>query len=1195
MAVDDDEEKRKQRYFRVHIQSLYNQNQRNPDALKAALEACAVENPRMRSYCDRLINAVEAKKEGRNADYDTIITELTQKKHPTYRAKLAKFFAEKHPEIPFNVEVPALEDWTQDEGKDKTVILNRLNNVKTKLALSPELEKTYDDIVKAYKDDRFDDIKTLRENCDADSASVVMLFAIRDAICYDTGATSGNPRGKLPKHTFLTVHPVVPGPRPRPAPIEEILNGYTSDEWKQILDGSKDNEQLPVYLAMTATSLGLSEGIEISSLRAVLGDKFPKDFDKLSKEDKDVKITELRDSLNAADLAKFNIELTSKALSLAEAIPPHQLTVMTKDIDALLQKKYSKKENTEELRQQLENLQAQKDILVQAMITKTAGYAADNIIVDQSNIADVYDGANEMFAYLGTLQNLSADTKTLLDDCIAANKAKLDAEIKTYDQDNGLTDIKEEDAAKLEKSFDTTWKIAENIDFSKDTERNTWFGSVSTMLDGLKFEGSDAAEKKATFIETIKLTAARNAALKNPGKNEQELADALKTELNNIGASYYTALVTTDALAQLPENATQDQRDQAVRQALATPPATISDKGTIAFQAATVNDHVSLLNRLAEKNHLNNRKAAVLSKIYGPLKKIDKACIARFGTSYIATRSFGQMMLRNMGAQTLNQALRIGCNMGCLAFNAPGIGSQVYAAVYASMAVRRFYKAYKDEKATAKANGKKYGFGKFLLQKAPEIALTAAGTAASFFGGAIAQHGAEAVVRYGMMGAGWLISFSKGIYASKKQGNGWLKSIGKAFTNASFSTGMAVGSSMGIAMGVNHFSGMLNNISTDLWGEHGTRQPTAAEYNPNDPSYSKDPIDLGDQGDAYKNMTEEQLNEAGIIKEGIPHDDAERLVAIPDEKLAEEGIVRSETVDTDPDGVKVIDEAARTEYSDNAVERAENIVKYWTSANPEVHQSNMAALNDANSPLSQWNASHPTQVIDANRLELIVGDAGGQMVGHNVDTLTNHVNGDMKNEHALEVKGNHRVFGEGWLAEHKDEVGVTQEDIDKIAALHGSDGKIDTTKLTPEVLAAIDKIDRIVSSHNEVLDTEVTRKDAHTDGFLHRNADIDKNGTHVHSDDKGKVFNTYADGESCKGVTPEKAHWERFDRFSQVLQHSFVPFTVTFDRFWDKTKGLCLNMIMGANGKRKEKVNADGSRDKPAAAKPVILNTGGRP
>ena len=117
MAELDDDDEQKKKYFRIHIQSLYEQNycdnKENKEKLKAALTACKTENKRMTAYCDSLINALD---NAANSDeFQEQIKDLTKRPHLTYRRKLADFFQEKTPEIAFDIEVQALEEWVYDK------------------------------------------------------------------------------------------------------------------------------------------------------------------------------------------------------------------------------------------------------------------------------------------------------------------------------------------------------------------------------------------------------------------------------------------------------------------------------------------------------------------------------------------------------------------------------------------------------------------------------------------------------------------------------------------------------------------------------------------------------------------------------------------------------------------------------------------------------------------------------------------------------------------------------------------------------------------------------------------------------------------------------------------------------------------------------------------------------------------------
>ena len=971
-----------------------------------------------------------------------------------------------------------------------------------------------------------------------------------------------------------------PKPRPEPEPNKKTLDGYTSDEWAQLLMSSPDGEEKPVFLEMTEDVLHLTEGLEITTLREVLGNKFPQNFNNLSLEDKEAKLQELKNNLNPTELAKFNVGLTNKAQILAESLPPHQLVIMAQDIDKQLE---GENGASDEKKQQLQTLKTQKEVLVAAMAAKTKGVAFGDIIIDQTNVADVYDGAMEMFDYLqNSGVQLEGEGEFSFADLMESAKNKLNREIAAYDEANGLTNINEEDADKLEKAFDDVWATAKEIDINDKTQNEAWFSNIGTFFDGLSFAEPDADKKKQTFIETIKLEAARNAAIRSVGKSKEELIEELKIQLQTTAGQHIQTLIATDVMANLPENATDEQRRQAVAEALAQPRHQISDKGLAAYQAATVNNHISFLNRLAGKAHLNNRSASVLSKIYGPLQKIDKACIARFGQNYTVVRKFGRMMAGNMGAQALNQVVRIGCNTVGLALGTPGLGSQIYAGVYAAQALTRLGMSFAQERRDAKARGEKYGFGKFLLQKSPEILMTAAVTTSIFFGGEIAKRGMEAAVRYGTMAVGFGISLVKGIRAQRKAGNKWGKAIAKAFANSAASTATAVATGMGMAWGVNNLAAEItNNTSLDLWGEHGTRQPTADEYNPDDASYSKDTVG-SDKLDNYKNMTPEELNRSGIIKEGLPRDEAAGLINQTDEQLADKGLVRSETSANDPNGVKIVDEPAGVAYAKGAVENAKDILEIWTKDAPGLLDDNISKLQPI---LEEWNARFPDKAMDAHRLLLIAGDCGAQMVNADIDTNMHHVD---HSDTPAEVHGNHKVFGSQWCEANN----FNHDIIKHIASVTDANGHIIPEKLSPDTLWAIAELDAAVSAHNEV--GHINGAPVHTDGVLARNASADGTGVFHHVDDgKGEVFTTYADGDG-KITIPEKAHYERIDEYSKVTQHSFIPFTTTFDRIYGGAQKVkqSLNRIMGANGKHRENVNADGTREKPAGIKPINLSNG---
>ncbi len=905
---------------------------------------------------------------------------------------------------------------------------------------------------------------------------------------------------------------------------QSYTDGYTSDEWKQLLDGNINGDAAPIFLEATYDSLKMTEGMEITSLKEVLGDKFPKNFAKLSPEEKEEKLQELKDNLSVSELSKFNVSLTQKAKDLAEALPPHQLVVMSQDIDKRLEGKEEKDGKEDELA----SLKEQSAVLLEAMYSKLNGYLAGDIIVDGANVADVYGGAMEMFDYIeNNLSRLPENAKQDLANKLNAARNRMNETIDNYDRINGLVDVKEGDDKKLEEAFDDAWAIAKNIDINDKKQNETWFAETGTWFQSLNFENPDADKKKEIFIETIKVTAARNAAVAAYGKDKQALADELKNQLQVVTGTYINTLKSTDALANLPENATDEQRREAIGKALNSNEP-ISDKGLAAFQAATVNNHVSFLNRLAGKAHLKNRAAPVLSKMYAPIAKIDKTCIARFGKSYEVVRTFGKMMAKNMGAQALNQALRIGCNTAGLALGVPGLGSQIYAGVYATQAIYRLTRSYIEERKASKEKGLKF-FGKFLLQKSPEILMTAATTTAIVFGGKIAEHGMQAAARYGMMAFGFATSVIKGVHNNRKTGDKWGKAILKSVTNSSLSTGTAVLSGMGLSYGVNLASEHLNNVSLDLWGEHGTRQVRADEYNPNDASYTKTVV-TGEELNDYKNMSPEELNENGLIRESAnPTDEGAFLV-----KEGKPGYITHDYT---------TEEHSWAEMRNQDPRFSEFLERYHVAQD----------LQDASDP-NQVSVSATSNLAKAiedlakNHTEFQTDTGNGttqtntQMLMYKLTQLAYLA----PNDDALTSDG--QVIGELFGYTNANGENVSYMDLIKEGV---NNGKFSDPDAVIKVLANIE--DRVGGQLDDKIN-DMGKLDVFGDKIV-----------------EGRYVNSYQDNDAGYDVNKHGGSNDKYEKISKLEQHSFIPFTVTFDKVWTSTKNKFLNKIMGANGKRKNK------------------------
>ena len=940
-----------------------------------------------------------------------------------------------------------------------------------------------------------------------------------------------------------------PAPKPQPGPIKtEVLQGYTSDEWKQILDGAENNGQLPIFLDIMSDSLKIEEGLEISALKGVLGEQFPQDFATMSAEQKEATLKELKENLSPVQTAKFNGILLQDAKILAETLPPHQLTIMAQDTDTSLQVLESKEDKeSNEAKTALEDYQ---NILLETMLNKVRGYAQGNIIVDVSNISDVYDGAQEMLNYLSQGE-LSPELRKMIESV----RQSLDKKIKEYDKINNLDQVSPEDEKVLEESFDNIWQQVKKIDLQDAKQADKWLGEYAKDLNALTFEEPDAAKDKELFIETVKLEVARNVAVATFKQKDVNIENALKEELSKTLKTHADLLVATNAQANLPDKATDKERLNAANKASYKTP--ISKKGLAAFQAAVVNNHVSYLNRLTSR--LNNRGAKVLSKIYGPIAKIDKTCIARFGKYYTVPRTFLSMCGGNMAHQAVNQAMRIGCSTISLAAGVPGMGSSLYAGVYATQALWRLRKSFMEMRSQApKEESGLKTFGRFAKEHAPEILMATVTTASIALAGKVGEWGAEKAVRYGTIAAGFSISVFRNYKTERKSGSTKKEAILKAFSGASLSTATAVASGMVLAGG---FNSLLSHTATetDRLGEHSTRTPHADEYDASDSSYTTEPVQADNLKD-FSQMTAEQLNEAGVIKDSLSAEEGAGLQHESAENLAADGRVRVETSAEDPNGFKVIDqeESYQVSYKEGAVEYAQKTLEGWTRDDPDLLDNNISAIKDT---INAWNAEHPDQAVDPYRALLVAGHCGAQMINADLDSNMLHVQGGDD----IRAGGQHHSMGSGWCTTN----GIPQEAVAAVAGITDADGNIQVDKLTPEVMKTIALLDNCVSATGEV--GHVDNAPVQTDHHLGPNAVKDANGEYRHAE-PGKVYTTYANFDSPKQVTviPEQAHYERIDQYTQVEQHNFIPFTVMFDRWKGAAKKMILNPIMGSNGKAKK-------------------------
>lgn len=917
-----------------------------------------------------------------------------------------------------------------------------------------------------------------------------------------------------------------PGPEPRPVIVDGVvMRGWNADEWQQLIDG-QNTEFL--------NAIEFMEGVEITALKAI--NKLPDNFSNMTPDERRAVI----EALSPVEMARFNGAMNTASQKILETYPPKFMVFLHQKISEDLKAEEAKKDKDANT---VSMLTEQRNQLNQAMIDKLDGYVKGTIVVDQTSIADVYDGATEMFAYL---KEQNKDSAVIVN---AANEAqkKLDAEIKIYDETHGFDQVGPNDGAAIEKAFDKTSKMADEIKLEDYPE-------IQPMIDGLEFESD---EDKKIFVDTIKEQAARTAAVKGFKDKDEDLKARFTEAFHQAATVNVGALLSTNELLKFEGQAEPGRIDpkaleanvaKAVEDLKNGKKVKISKNAAMAHAASAVNGVAGWLNRLATRKNDKGEtvgigtKAPVLKKMYDKIQHIDKTCINRFGPAYTALRSFQKAVSQNMISQGINQAARYGINAGCMLMGQPGLGAPLYATFYAAQAGVRLWRQYDLEK---KANGGKINRWKFLGRHLPEMAQTLLITSATMVGGVWAGKAVEVLgealpldrcLSYAGMAVGGLTSVVKGYRASRKEGNGFWKSLGKSLGNTTLSTGMAMGCGWGIGAGINAMDTGLH--SAGMFGETMTKDITTDDYNQHADDtvhYHKDILPAAD-GKQYFGLSAEELNEKGLIIEPA--------------QAGDEGAFETKAA---------VPGYYETVYPDAADYQAgaEKVLGQWYAGHEDILESRVSAL------MEQGGMSK----LDAMRCLMQIHDAGVDVPTE--QTLYNeHGKHPNHGEPFTEKSTNMKVFGEGWSRAQ----GISQDSVNHLASMLDANGNI---KVSTEGLAAFHETNLVVGPHNTV--GHVPGSDHFHDSPLGNNSHVDDNGV-VH-EGYGKSGNTqwttYAE-KDAEGL-PKRIYHEpveaEYHKASHVEMQQEMPMTTTFDRYWNKVKSFCLLGRTGANGKTKEVEN----------------------
>lgn len=475
------------------------------------------------------------------------------------------------------------------------------------------------------------------------------------------------------------------------------------------------------------------QGVDIVTLNSM--GKLPANFANLSPEAKARTTEELKAALTPEERLTFYNEEKKAKEAILEAYPPKRLV----DADNWLMEAAGKTKDAN-VKAQLE--QAHQTVLA-TMVKKTEDYAKGDIIVDQSNIADVYDGASLMFDHVEKQTN-----DTNVKNNIAVSKEKLEAEIKIYDEDNGFAGLSPKDEEEIRKTYGQVSALAENETFLDEDDKKFLSHLQFTSKDSAKGM-ADAEEREKMlqlFHDSVREKAIRQTAVKNKGAKEEDLKKALAAEMEEAYVAQLNALVINNEMslnggkpgftpAQAEANA-----QKALSDMISGKDYTVNHGALVGQFANYTNDSMGWLNRLGTKI---GKKAPVLGQMYEKVRKFDNTCIERFSPLYGQLKSFGQAVRGNMARQALNQAVRLGSQL------IPG-GNFVYGTYVASQAAWRLSTKYKREREAAKKNGQEFSSLKWLGSHIGEIASSAMLTTAAYMpGGSVVMGLGSAVVATG--------------------------------------------------------------------------------------------------------------------------------------------------------------------------------------------------------------------------------------------------------------------------------------------------------------------------------------------------------------------------------------------------------------------------------------------------------------
>lgn len=457
--------------------------------------------------------------------------------------------------------------------------------------------------------------------------------------------------------------------------VQELHRGRNSDEWQLTIDA-----------------------LNMQVLQAM--NKAPTNLAKMPPKKRRETIEKILNSFTVEENSQF-IQLSNQAKKqLLENFPPKKLLAVAAKLEELIAQTQNAA-TKQALSSQLSMVNEEILQTVQEMAKGTNKERPEGIIIDQTNIADVYEGANMLLDYAEKkfFQNKATAETT-------AVRQHLETQIDIYDEAHGLKGLTPDDLARVEANYKKAGKLAGKVAIDEN---------IQTVLSNLEFmdekgnpEKDQAAQQKLLY-ETIKEEAVRNLA----GTKGDITEDMVKQEIGKVAATKIAALVMGSefSMAQNP-----NQAKAALQDLLSGKKYQVSNPAFIGYNAEYTNSSLGYLDRLA---HKIGNTAPVLGQMYRKVQKFDKTCIDRFGPAYVQAKKLIKVM-RNNALRSVPMAA-----LGLTLTHVQPLGASIMAGACVGYAAIRLAKSYRDLKKEAKAKGEKFGPWSFLKKHGIDIAITA--------------------------------------------------------------------------------------------------------------------------------------------------------------------------------------------------------------------------------------------------------------------------------------------------------------------------------------------------------------------------------------------------------------------------------------------------------------------------------------